>query len=132
MNGRPSALLMTEAGIAMIAASLAIRFVPVARLASWMRGRTSQTQAPSREIEQIVRAIRAWSRRLPWRTMCFEEGLSAHWMLRRRGLASTLHYGAATIDGELKAHVWVRSGSSDVTGCETASRYALLARFPGS
>lgn len=130
MTGRPSASLLTETGIAMIAASLAIRFVPVSRLASWMGAPTSQIEASPREIAQIVRAIRAWSRRLPWRTMCFEEGLSAHWMLRRRGLASTLHYGAATIDGELKAHVWVRSGTMDVTGCETASRYALLAQFP--
>jgi hypothetical protein len=78
----------------------------------------------------MTRAIRAWSRRLPWRTMCFEEGMAAHWMLRRRKITSALYYGAATIDGELKAHVWVRSGELDVIGCENAADYALLARFP--
>ena len=114
----------------MIAASLAIRLVPLRRLASWMTKPSSSAQASHEVITPLVRAIRAWSRRLPWRTMCFEEGLSAHWLLRRRGLASTLYYGAATIDGQLKAHVWVRSGSTDVTGCESASQFALLARFP--
>ena len=62
--------------------------------------------------------------------MCFEEGMAAHWMLRRRKITSALYYGAATIDGELKAHVWVRSGELDVIGCENAADYALLARFP--
>ena len=38
--------------------------------------------------------------------------------------------GAATIDGRLKAHVWVRSGDLDVTGCDIAGDYAELARFP--
>ncbi len=67
---------------------------------------------------------------MPWRTMCFEQGLAAHWMLRRRKRPSTLYYGAATFDGELKAHVWVKSGDRDVVGCENADEYALLARFP--
>ena len=43
---------------------------------------------------------------------------------------TTLHYGAATIDGELKAHVWVMSGKTEVVGCENKEDYGLLARFP--
>jgi hypothetical protein len=109
---------------------LAIRLVAFRRLAGAIGKPADGRQASDGELTPIVRAIRAWSRRLPWRTKCFEEGLTAHWMLRRRGLTSTLHYGAATIDGALKAHVWVRSGSRDVIGCEIASDFAPLARFP--
>ncbi len=54
------------------------------------------------------------------------------WMLRRRKIASTLHYGAASIDGKLKAHIWVRSGALDVVGCDIAGDYALLASFPSA
>lgn len=129
-SGRPSARLLAEAGLVIIAASIAIRLVPLRRLASWMDSPGSDIAPPPEATARLVRAIRAWSRRLPWRTMCFEEGLSAHWMLRRRGLASTLYYGAKTVDGKLQAHVWVRSGALDVTGCDTASQFALLARFP--
>jgi uncharacterized protein YjiS (DUF1127 family) len=127
---RPPLLIIAEAGVVMIIASAAIRAVSFRRLAAAMGKQQSGAPATAEEIARLVRAVRAWSRRLPWRTMCFEEGLSVHWLLRRRGLASTLHYGAATIDDQLKAHVWVRSGGKEVTGCEVASQYALLARFP--
>ncbi|MEO5972890.1 MAG: lasso peptide biosynthesis B2 protein [Sphingomicrobium sp.] len=113
----------------MVIASMAIRLLPLRRIACG-RDPTAQV-ATGDELSRIRRAIRAWSRRLPWRTKCFEEGVTAHWLLRRRGFQSTLYYGAATIDGELKAHVWVRSGSVDVVGCDSADDYVLLAQSPG-
>jgi hypothetical protein len=65
--------------------------------------------------------------------MCFEQGFAAQAMLRLRGIRSSLYYGAAFDDrGELSAHVWVRAGNADVVGCETASRYAVLAIFPSA
>lgn len=132
MNGRPPLPIIAEAGAAMIVASVAIRLVPFRKLARLMGSEGPVAVSGERQVATIRRAIRAWSRRLPWRTMCFEEALTAHWMLRRRGLRSTLHYGAATIDGDLKAHVWVRSGDLDVVGCDNAGDYALLAIFPES
>ena len=78
----------------------------------------------------LRRALLAWAKRLPWRTMCFEQGLAAHALLRRRGLASTMHYGAATLGDELKAHVWVMSGKTEIVGCENKEDFGLLARFP--
>ena len=125
-------MLLTESGLAMLVASAAIRLVAPRRLLPALCGHKAHESAPARTTDAatIRRAIEAWARRLPWRTMCFEQGLAAHWMLRRRGLESTLCYGAATIDGELKAHVWVKSGDQDVIGCESAGDYALIARFP--
>jgi hypothetical protein len=128
---RPSWPILIEAGIAILAASVVIRLVPFKRLASHLGSHCrGYPAADPGQVNEVVRAIRAWAVRLPWRTLCFEQGLSAYWMLRRRRLAVTLFYGAATIEGELKAHVWVRSGSRDVVGCENASDYALLAQFP--
>jgi hypothetical protein len=121
---------LSEAGAAVLIASAAIRLLPFRVLCRSMRGNLGAAPAGTTEIAQIRRAINAWAGRLPWRTLCFEKGLSAHMMLRRRRRASTLYYGAATIDGELKAHVWVKSGERDVVGCEIADDYALLARFP--
>ena len=130
-NPRPSWPLLIETGVAMIAASAAIRLVPFRRLAALI-GQAARESSPAQpgEIATITRAIRAWSRRLPWRTLCFEQGLTAHWLLRRRAFASTLYYGAAKRKGILEAHVWVRSGGLDVVGCDVAGDYALLARFP--
>ena len=129
---RPSWPILIEAGLAILAASVVIRLVPFKRLAGHLSAIPAGLPvAQAQQAEEIVRAIRAWAVRLPWRTLCFEQGLSAYWMLRRRRLAATLFYGAATMDGEFKAHVWVRSGTRDVVGCENAPDYALLAQFPG-
>jgi len=128
---RPSWPLLFETGLAMIVASAAIRLVPFRKLAGRLDKPLPRPQpAPPEEIATVTWAIRAWCRRLPWRTLCFEQGLTAHWLLRRHGFASTLHYGAAKREGILKAHVWVTSGSLAVVGCEIAGDYALLARFP--
>ncbi len=59
---------------------------------------------------------------------CFERGLAAHAMLRRRGLQSVLYYGAAGAGG-LRAHVWVRCAGVDVVGGDEAPDFAFLARF---
>ena len=130
-SARPSWSLLVETGTAMIAASVAIRLLPFRKLAGSLSAPLANSRPASPDdIATLTRAIRAWSRRLPWRTLCFEQGLTAHWLLRRRGLDSALHYGAAKREGILKAHVWVRSGSQGVVGCEVAGDYALLARFP--
>ena len=128
---RPSWPLMIETGLALIVASAAIRLVPFRKLAERLSKPLPRSRpAPHKEIAALTWAIRAWCRRLPWRTLCFEQGLTAHWLLRRRGFSSTLHYGAAKREGILKAHVWIKSGALDVVGCEIAGDYALLARFP--
>lgn len=126
-------LLLAEAGAAVLAASLAIRLLPFRRLAERL-GRNGKKAAPPADTETVYwlrRAVLAWARRVPWRALCFEQGLAAFVLLRRRGLAASLHYGAATIDGELKAHVWVTSGPADVIGGEAKEDYGLLARFGG-
>ena len=128
---RLTRLPLAEALIMLTAASIAIRIASFRRLAAMLRGgRSDQMHASPADAARIRDALDGWGRRLPWRTLCFEKGLAAQWMLRRRGLTGTLSYGAATIAGELKAHVWVRSGEVDVIGCENASDYALLATFP--
>lgn len=131
-HDRPAPLwLLAEAGAAVIAASLMVRLVPFRTLAARLtQGSNARPQAEPETAYWLRRAILAWARRLPWRALCFEQGLAAHILLRRRGLASILHYGAATFDGELKAHVWVTSGDTPVVGCENREDYGLLARFP--
>jgi hypothetical protein len=127
---RPGAAVLAEAAAALLAGSAARLVVPFRRLAAALARHGSLTPATPTEVETVRRAIDAWTRRLPVRPKCFARGLAAFAMLKRRGRAARLYYGAATIDGTLKAHVWVRSGDRDVVGCEIADKYALLAVFP--
>lgn len=131
-DNRPSWADIAEAAAALGTAALAVRLLPFKRIAA-------RVQAPSRgsasppdvEVERVRRAIDAWTNRLPWPPKCFVRGLAALWLLQRRGIDARLFYGAATIAGTLKAHVWVKAGEIDVVGCDDAPDYALLAQFPG-
>lgn len=127
-----SPALLAEAGMAILAASLAIRIRPFRTIAEGLERPSEDRPAADRETAYwIRRAVLAWGRRLPWRAKCFEQGLAAAWMLRRRGLAYAVHYGAARRDERLDAHVWVTSGSTPVVGCENHQVFSLLATFRG-
>ena len=82
-------------------------------------------------MRRVRWAVQAWARHVPWRAVCFQQGLALHWMLRRRGVASVLLYGVAKRGGEgLAAHVWVDVDGATVIGGEEAPNFVCLARFP--
>lgn len=124
------ALLLIEALAMLALASLLIAAFPFRRIAALCARGAKGADATPIQAREIARAIRGWGRRVPWHAMCFQQGLAAQLMLRRRGLAAALHYGAAHDETGLVAHVWVRSGEVDVIGCEGIERYGLLAVFP--
>jgi len=123
--------LLIEALAMLALASLLIAILSFRRIAAIAAVRRSATAATPAQARAIERAVAAWGRRVPWRAVCFQQGLTAQLMLRRRGLAAALYYGAARDEtGQLIAHVWVRSAAVDVIGCKGAERYGLLAVFP--
>ncbi len=119
--------------MAIVIASAAIRLLPFERAARVARigNIQSQLHLPEAVARRVRWALLAWARRLPWRALCFEQGLAAQILLRRRGYPARLFYGASnSIEEQLKAHVWVRVAETDVIGCEMAPAFALLAVFP--
>lgn len=125
-------LLLAEAGAAILAATLAIRLRPFRVIAERLENpKIERREADIETAYWIRRAVLAWGRRLPWRAKCFEQGLATAWMLRRRKLSYSVHYGASNGDTELVAHVWVTSGSTPVVGCENREGFSLLATFRG-
>jgi hypothetical protein len=128
-------LLIMEAIATLAVASLVIAFTPFRRVAKLARHPESPPPTLSEQVRQIRavrRAVAASAHRVPWRAKCIEQGFAAHWMLRRRSIGTVLHYGVARRDDRLIAHVWVRSGSTDVIGCENLADFAEVARFPPS
>jgi hypothetical protein len=128
-------VLLWEGMVFLSLSSLAIRAIPpriIQRTATWSSRRA--LPSPQERLAVLARtrwAVLACARRVPWRAVCYQQGLAAQWMLRRRGIPSVIYYGAAPDEEKgLLVHVWVRDGEIDVIGGEGASRLAVLATFP--
>lgn len=123
-----------EALGALIAASAAIKLLPfraVVGTMNWRRaGHERQPPDERRLAAEVRRAVKRAATRLPWKIVCFPEGLAAHWMLRRRGLPSRVHYGLRQSQSKLSAHVWVTLGGVVVVGEETTDFHTCVAVFP--
>lgn len=133
-NSLRRGVLLAEAMTVLAVSAFAVAFAPFRRIAAFACRRPTRAQGSEALQAQMVREVR-WAvmvcaERAPWRTKCFEKGLAAQWMLRRRGVAAALHYGLAKQPDGLAAHVWVLAGETEVVGCEIRDQYAELARFP--
>jgi hypothetical protein len=127
------AALLAETFALLAFSSAAIRMLPFTRVGALASSRLGRPGgAPLDDlVAKVVWAVGACARRVPFRAVCFQQGLTAQIMLRRRGVDSTLYFGAAMHQqAVLSAHVWVKAGEIEVVGCEEASGYAALAAFP--
>jgi hypothetical protein len=123
-----------EAASYLTLASLAIRFVPFRRLVPILTRALPRPEltgpARHRAIADVRRAVCAAAARLPNRPVCFPQAVAAQAMLRRRGVSTTMCYGANTDAGRgLRAHVWLVAGDDGVVGQRTASQFPLLAAY---
>jgi len=125
-----------EALVSLAAARLALVFIPIKKLAPHLgapHAQSSDTFALPQARAQAQRvqwAVRATSRRVPWRSVCFDQAVAAKWMLRRRALSSTLYLGVARdAQKEMLAHAWLRCGDLYVTGAPQHQRFTVVATF---
>lgn len=129
--------LVIESVFYLVLARLALRLLPFRKL-TWFLNRVPKsanlTEAQREQLRNDVSwAIAATAAHLPGKTVCFPRGIAAQAMLRRRGIAATLYYGAATLpDERLAAHVWVQDGQEGVVGHLEARRFSVLAVYPVS
>lgn len=121
-------LLLAEALLALAIASLAIRLLPFRRVVARAARPPARTAAGPVDVALLRRAVEAWARRVPWRAVCFQSALALQSMLRRRGIASAMHYGIRR-DGDLEAHVWLSVGDEVVIGGSAAEGFAEVATF---
>ena len=120
-------LLLAEAAVTLCLAALAIRLLPFRRTVGF--GAISLGSKAGLPLPSLLWAIDAAARRMPFRAACFERGLAAQRMLRRRGQDARLHYGVAP--GErLQAHVWVTLRGTIVEGAATAARHTEVGAWP--
>lgn len=129
----PDRALLVEAVFGLSMAGLLVRAVRFARLAPRLGRHMAESPPASDAIataqaRRIQWAVDAAARHLPWRPVCLPQAVTAQWMLRRRGIASTLYLGVDPAAG-YHAHAWVRAGSVIVTGGPLASGFTVVSTF---
>jgi hypothetical protein len=124
--------LLVEATGELAVAAAAVGLLPFKRaVRSGSINLLSTAVQPHTALTEDIRwAVQAAAKRVPWRAVCFQQGLAIQRMLRRRGVDARLHYGVGHVDQGLGAHVWVSVGGSIVIGGEQAGAFRLLASYP--
>jgi hypothetical protein len=122
-----------EAMVLLLVVCLLLGLLPFRRVLGLLRiapghaqGRQSVAQAA-----QVSRAIARAARWAPFRAVCLQQAFAAALMLRRRGLAATVHLGVARdVPGaDLAAHAWSRCGDFPVTGEAAEGDFTAVAAF---
>lgn len=84
-------------------------------------------------LKQIQYSILRAARRSPWRTMCFEQALTARIMLSRRKIKSVIYFGVRKAlpgeKAEMAAHAWLICSGVSVTGGKNNEMFAVVGRF---
>lgn len=127
-------LLVVEAILTLAVARLAIAVLPFRSLQRFLTRDSNRAErsgeARNARVASVRAAIESAARRLPGQTVCFPRAVAAQSMLRRRGIGTTLYYGAArSCEEGLIAHVWLQDRDTGILGHELAPRYKVLAQY---
>jgi hypothetical protein len=134
--------LLAEAVACLLAARLALFFIPFPRLARRLgtfvpptdarvsQVRTATAPDQSRHAAEIGWAVTRAARYVPFKAVCLPQAMAARVMLERRGVKSVMHFGAAKgQDKPLNAHAWLDAAGVEVTGYPVAENFAEIACF---
>ena len=134
--------LLAEAVACLLAARLALIFIPFPRLARRLGAfvppadtRVAQTGAgtapdQARLAEDIGWVVTRAARHVPFKAVCLPQAMAARVMLKRRGVKSVMHFGAAKgTEKPLDAHAWLDAAGVEVTGYPVAENFAEIACF---
>jgi hypothetical protein len=127
--------VLLEALLALAAARSLTLLMPFRHYSRWLGQPGAGTPAASLPPDtaqiagQITWALAAAGANVPWDAPCLARAVAGKWMLRRRGIPSTLYLGAARDQNDLTFHAWLRAGDCIVTGESEARRHAVVASF---
>lgn len=129
-------ILFFEALLLIAIARIAIRFFSFKKLLTYLG--TPQIELPiealseaeQNSLKQIGKSIKRASRAAFWRTMCYEQAITAKLMLRRRKIDTTIYIGMMKSNEKgLEGHAWIRSGDYIVTGNFELEKYVVVGFF---
>jgi hypothetical protein len=129
--------LLLEAVFWLVAARLAIFFLPFPRIAHYL-GELRPPLGGEREFPQdqsiardISWAIDRSARLFPFRVVCLPRALAGWQMLHRRRVAGQVHFGASRVgvNSGFRTHAWLDASGVEVTGYPEAYECVEIGYF---
>jgi hypothetical protein len=79
---------------------------------------------------RVGRVVETVSRYTPWASKCLVQAIAGKFLLRQRGIGSTLYLGVGQDEEKgLIAHAWLRCGGVILTGEEGRERFTVVGKF---
>ena len=141
VDNRRRALLL-EAMAWLLLARLALIFIPFPRLARnlgrfvtptaarALQAASTRSDDDARLAEEVGWAVTRAARHVPFKAVCLPQAMAARIMLKRRGVDSVLHFGAAKGEKKpLDTHAWLDAAGVEVTGYPVAKGFAEIGCF---
>lgn len=141
--GQRRRALFAEAIIEIGRARLELVFVPFPRIAARLGvflppsagasagALAAGSEATTRIAKDISWAVTRAAAHAPFSAVCLPQALAARRMLKRRGIASVIHFGARRGDAAkpIDAHAWLDAVGVKVTGYPVANSCTEIACF---
>ncbi len=124
--------LFVEAFIFLHTSKLIILIIPFKKIAANL-GKLNELQVQSssntQKVKSIYVAIQRAAKLSFHSSKCYDQALTARWMLGNRSIPSTIYFGLAKEGNGLSAHAWVKSGNYIVTGKPGMDNFTVVASF---
>ena len=124
--------LFVRAAFWLLVARVRLAVVPFRKLTERLSGEQQvEAQMPDPDLlQRIGRAVATAANHVPWRSDCFPQTIAGRSLLKRYGIASTIHFGVERIgEKDLAGHAWLSCGETVVTGNTDLDRYTEIHRF---
>ena len=127
--------IFVEAYILLAAISILVEIVPfrwfAGKLGKHMQETTFESNA---QIDTTARntgsLIYKSVRFIPWKIKCLTQAITGKFILKRRGIISTLYLGVKKSESKkLEAHAWLRVGNKIITGKEVYEEFTIVSYF---
>lgn len=132
---RREVALLLEAAVLLPIVAVALRAAGFARTRKLIErwGRARREQPAGDTLPVVSRMVRVAASHLPVKAGCLPQSLVAWCLLRRRGVACELRFGARRDGAGLLAHAWVELPDGSRFDIDLPGAYsAFLARRSGS
>jgi hypothetical protein len=136
--------LLAEASVQLFIARVELKTVPFPKLArAWGpfvpaaderagEGLAATSEERSALARKVSDAVQRAARNVPFGAVCLPQAMAARRMLKRRHIASVMHFGAAKgSDKPIDTHAWLDAAGVKVTGYPVANGFVEIGCFVG-